>query len=192
MGNKHYYSTIIINGEQDWMNHEVYKQEKFKEQSNSKSEISEFFPTLIISSTLLYIFLYKFLFIVEGLDWKCTEEAMIHLMPSSWLCWDWPDLSLSTTNVPIKNLSILQQIHINHSLSMSPDADVLRIGTRPPVFPCAKLKLGFTVESLTHFLNGLFLTRAYGPYIWAECYKQASKCHDCYRHLLCNIWRALA
>lgn len=36
------------------------------------------------------------------MDGKSTEEAVIHFLASSLLCWDWPDLSLSTTNVPIK------------------------------------------------------------------------------------------
>lgn len=127
---------------------------------------------------------------VEAVDRQYAEDTMIHLSASSLLCWDGPDLSPSTTNVPIKTLSILQQTHINHSLSMSPAADVPSIGSRPPGFPCVKLKLGFTVESLAHFLNGLFLTRAYGPCIWARCGKQVSKCGVCYQHLRCNAHRA--
>lgn len=125
------------------------------------------------------------------MDWKCTEEAMIHLMASSWLCWDWPDLSLSTTNVPIKNLYPSANSHRSLFVHVA-SCRSSQHWEQATCLSCAKLKLGFTVESLTHFLNGLLLTRAYGPYIWAECDKQASKCHGCYHHLLCNIYRNLA
>lgn len=53
-----------------------------------------------------------------------TEEAVIVLLASSLLYWDGSDISPSTTNVPIKNLSILQQTHVNHSLSTSQTPDV--------------------------------------------------------------------
>jgi hypothetical protein len=68
-------------------------------------------------------------------------------------------------------LSILQQTHINHSLSTSPAPDVPCIVNRPPVFPCAKLKMGVTAGSVVHVLNGSFLTGAYEPSVWGTLWQ---------------------
>lgn len=99
-----------------------------------------------------------------------TEVAVIILL-SSLLCWDETDRSPSAiahTIQPIKNLSILQQSPINHSLSTLPTPDVPDIVNRPPVFPCTKLKLGGTAGSVVCILNGPFLTRADEPCVRAD------------------------
>lgn len=81
-------------------------------------------------------------------------------MASSLLSWDEADRSLfpsAHTIQPIKDLSVLQQSHIDPSLPTLPTPDVPSIVIKPPVFPCTKLE--GTVGSALCILNGLLLTR---------------------------------